>query len=84
MNFETVFNLIWSIGAIGLGLVGIFYTDWYVNHTIRWSKVLYGKTKFPLYKLQMEETNKPYMRATIKAIGFVFLVLGIMSLLGKL
>ena len=78
-----LFEILWSIAAIGLGGSGFLCTDWYIDHTIRWANWFYEKTKFPLYKLQAKEMAKPYMRLNIKLIGLAFVVLGILLLLGK-
>ena len=77
-----IFEVIWAIGAIALGSVAVFGTDWYVSHTIKWANWLYEKTKFPFYKLQAQETGKSYVRISFKLIGLVMIVLGVTLLLG--
>jgi hypothetical protein len=77
---NTLFDLVWSIVAITLGFIGVFFTNWYVAHTKKWAMVFYLKTKFPFYKLQAEHIEKPYMRFFAKLIGAAFMLLGFSTL----
>lgn len=77
-----IFEIVWAIAAIGLGGIGVFGTDWYIAHTKKWALWFYEKTKFPFYKMQAEQIEKPYMRILSKIIGFAFIVLGFTLLLG--
>jgi hypothetical protein len=78
---NELFDIVWAIGAITLGFIGVFFTDAYVAHTKKWAMIFYSKTKFPFYKLQAEHIGKPYMRFLAKLIGIAFVLLGFSTLI---
>ena len=82
MVSDEVFNLIWSLGAIALGTIGVFYTDWYIKHSQRWLEFFSEKTGITLYRWQAKQIGKPYMAVFVKVIGGAFIVLGLTLLLG--
>lgn len=83
MTFSRVFEIIWAIGAIGLGGGIFWFTEWFVKNVVRWDSWLYKKTQLSFYRLQGQEMIKPYMKVFTKVVGLVFVILGITLLLGK-
>jgi len=81
---SKIFDVFLSIATIGVGVIGLFFTDWYTAYTIRWDEKLYEKTKLSFYKLQAKEMGRPYMKILIKLISLSFIILGILALLGKI
>ena len=74
-------NVLWSLVAIGMGSFIAIYTNRFIADCKRYFEWLYRKTGFPLFKLQADSTQKPYMRVFYRFFGIMFAVIGATLLL---
>ena len=81
-NFAHTYNVIWSIGAICIGLIGLFFRSWFLKFCEKMYMSLYRKTNFSLFERGAKEFTKPYMRMLVIFLGLVFLIVGLLILLG--
>ena len=80
-TFLRVYNIIGSLIAIYVGIVGVFFNKWGIEFNARGFEWMYKKTNFFVFKLQAEGMRKPFMKVFLFIIGITALILGIITLI---
>jgi len=83
-NIENIYNIIGSIIAIYVGIVGVFFNRWGTELNARGFEWMYKKTNFSVFKLQAEGTRKLPMRVFMFILGIIAFVFGIFTLLNNI
>lgn len=70
----------WSVFAICLGGYFAIYTDKSIHKNHQWFLRLYEKTGVSIFKHQAEGMLKPYMYPFARAMGILFVLIGLVLL----
>ena len=85
MDIDTIlghaFLFLWSIGAIGIGIIGLFFRDQFVELNIQWSLKLYEMTHIPLFKTQAAQLQTEDWDFVILTGGLAIIIAGVATLL---
>jgi hypothetical protein len=76
----NILKLIDSVVIIVAGISLIIFREKYIKITLTLSKWLFKKTRFPLYKVQSENTDSVSMRLGIILVAVAFIFFGIAQL----
>lgn len=71
------YEMLWSMFAVLFGTLVAVYAKRFNERNRQLFLKMYEKTKFPLFKLQAEVTAKPYMYPFARAMGILFVVIGL-------
>ena len=80
-TFTGIYYIIWSVVAIGGGVLLLFFREKYIKLIERGFRNWYNKTGFFLFKLQAENTDSAYMRMVTVIVAIVFIAVGIITLI---
>lgn len=75
-----VFTTVWGLGAVALGAYGAIYRDKFIERNKRYFEKMYAKTGFFLFKKQAEGMTQTYMYPFARAMGILFVVIGLVTL----
>lgn len=81
--FGRIYEIVWSLLAVYGGIQLLFFRERFIARNSQAFLKMYERTKFPLFKRQAEGMKQPYMNILGLFLGIVFLVLGVLLLLGR-
>ena len=79
-----VYGVTWSILALIGGVILLFFRKWFLSSNQRTFFNLYRRTNFVIFKRQGEEMAKPYMNLLVTFLGLLFIIVGVLILIGRI
>ncbi|MDQ5971525.1 MAG: hypothetical protein QG566_471 [Patescibacteria group bacterium] len=80
-TFGYGYIVVWSIGAVTVGIVGLFFRKWFLKFCEKGYMSLYRKTKLSFFERAAKEFTMPYMNLLVIFLAILFMILGINTLL---
>lgn len=77
-----MFEIVWSLVALYVGIFGIFFTQTFIEKNARAFEKLHRKTGISIFKKQAEGTRAPFNRFFTRIVCGFFLIFGILALFG--
>ncbi|MEO5646266.1 MAG: hypothetical protein ABIO57_04180 [Candidatus Paceibacterota bacterium] len=81
MNFAETYNILWSIGAIILGIVLLFFSRSFLKANQKAYENLDKKRKFWFFQQGSKTMREPYMKVLAVILGLIFLLVGILGVI---
>jgi hypothetical protein len=78
-----IYEVLWSILAICGGLFLLFRSRWFIEANARAFETLYLQTGLSPFRIQSREMLKPYMNMLVPLLGVGFIVVGVLTLFGR-
>lgn len=82
-EISKIFFLLWSVTAVYIGILFLFFRGWFLGVSERIWSFLYKKTNLYIFKFQAEQTTKPSVNILFSLLGIFFLMLGFLVFFGK-
>jgi hypothetical protein len=76
-----LYDIVWAIGAICIGVFGLFFMDRFIKGNVRLYKYLFERTGFSVFKFYASNMDTKYVRLTAYIVSIALLLLGIKILL---